>query len=78
LIKRCFDRLDDFLYGFEALSGSRALRELAKDYIKDVWQHHRSMRRDIAEKHHLQYFVKVADECLEAGRNNNFTASTQR
>jgi hypothetical protein len=47
---------------------------MAKDYIKDIWQHNKDMRRYMAEKLHPLYFVEVAEKCLKAGGNNNFTA----
>jgi len=47
---------------------------MAKDYIKDIWQLNKDMRYYIAKKLYLQYFLEVADNCLKAGGNNNFTA----
>jgi hypothetical protein len=47
---------------------------MAKDYIKEIWQHDADMRRYMAEKLHPQYFIEVAHKCLDAGGNNNFTA----
>jgi len=73
-IERCFGRLEAFLDGFDVPSGSKSSKQMAKDYIKDIWQHNENMRRYMAEKLHPQYFIEVADKCLEAGGNNNFTA----
>ena len=74
LIKRCFSCLKGFLDSFKVLSSSRELKQIAKDYIKDIQQHNKDIRRYIAKKLYLDYFFKVADKCLNAGGNNNFTA----
>ena len=73
-IKRYFRRLEGFLDSFKVLSGGRESRQMAKDYIKEIWQHNKDMRRYMAEKLHPDYFFEVADKCLDAGGDNNFTA----
>ena len=47
---------------------------MAKEHIKVIWQQDEEMRRFMEEHLDPEYFIKVADKCLKAGGNNNFTA----
>ena len=74
LIERCFGRLEAFLGDYDCNSSSKQAKQMAKEHIKVIWQQDEEMRRFMEEHLDPEYFIKVADKCLKAGGNNNFTA----
>jgi hypothetical protein len=73
-IERCFGCLEGFLGDYEVDSSSKAAKQVAKDHVQWIWQRDQEMRRFMEEHLDPEYFVEVADKCLDHDGNNNFTA----
>jgi transposase len=72
-IESCFGRLEGFLQHYDHYGTGEAARKAAEQFIQHVWQEDEEMRQYMADKLHPTYFKKVAESCLDADGNNNFS-----
>jgi len=73
-IERCFGRLEAFLDDYKVSSSTRAEKQAAEAFVKELWQENTEIEEYMAYRLRVDSFKKLASLCILHKGDNNFTA----